>query len=212
MIVILFGAPGSGKGTQAERVAATTGTPHVSTGAILRAEVARGSALGREAQPIMESGALVPDDLMVRIIESRLAEPDAAGGVILDGFPRTVPQAEALDRMLGRNGREVGLVLYLEVDPDLIRERILRRAAIDGRSDDNPEALAARMRVYQRDTEPVVDHYVRAGHPDRADRRFAADRPGDRPDPEGAGGAHRTPRRRLRDRGGGDRLMTEERR
>jgi len=163
MIVILFGAPGSGKGTQAERVAATTGTPHVSTGAILRAEVARGSALGREAQPIMESGALVPDDLMVRIIESRLAEPDATGGVILDGFPRTVPQAEALDLMLGRNGREVGLVLYLEVDPDLIRERILRRAAIDGRSDDNPEALAARMRVYQRDTEPVVDHYLRAG-------------------------------------------------
>ncbi len=163
MIVILFGAPGSGKGTQAERVAATTGTPHVSTGAILRAEVARGSALGREAQPIMESGALVPDDLMVRIIESRLAEPDATGGVILDGFPRTVPQAEALDRMLGRNGREVGLVLYLEVDPELIRERILRRAAIDGRSDDNPEALAARMRVYQRDTQPVVDHYVRAG-------------------------------------------------
>ena len=163
MIVILFGAPGSGKGTQAERVAATTGTPHVSTGAILRAEVARGSALGREAQPIMESGALVPDDLMVRIIESRLAEPDATGGVILDGFPRTVPQAEALDLMLGRNGREVGLVLSLEVDPDLIRERILRRAAIDGRSDDNPEALAARMRVYQRDTEPVVDHYVRAG-------------------------------------------------
>ena len=163
MIVILFGAPGSGKGTQAERVAATTGTPHVSTGAILRAEVARGSALGREAQPIMESGALVPDDLMVRIIESRLSEPDAAGGVILDGFPRTVPQAEALDLMLGRNGRQVGLVLYLEVDPDLIRARILRRAAIDGRSDDNPEALAARMRVYQRDTEPVVDHYVRAG-------------------------------------------------
>jgi len=163
MIVILFGAPGSGKGTQAERVAATTGTPHVSTGAILRAEVARGSALGREAQPIMESGALVPDDLMVRIIESRLAEPDATGGGILDGFPRTVPQAEALDLMLGRNGREVGLVLSLEVDPDLIRERILRRAAIDGRSDDNPEALAARMRVYQRDTEPVVDHYVRAG-------------------------------------------------
>jgi adenylate kinase len=163
MIVIIFGAPGSGKGTQAERVAATTRTPHVSTGAILRAEVARDSALGREAQPIMESGALVPDDLMVRIIESRLAEPDASEGVILDGFPRTVPQAEALDRMLGRNGREVGLILYLEVDPDLIRERILRRAAIDGRSDDNPEALAERMRVYQRDTAPVVEHYQRSG-------------------------------------------------
>ncbi|MGA2282642.1 MAG: adenylate kinase [Candidatus Dormibacteria bacterium] len=163
MIVIIFGAPGSGKGTQAERVAATTGTPHVSTGAILRAEVARGSALGREAQPIMQSGALVPDDLMVRIIESRLAEPDAERGVILDGFPRTVPQAEALDRMLSRNGRAVGLILYLEVDPDLIRARILRRAAIDGRSDDNPDALAERMRVYQRDTEPVVEHYRTAG-------------------------------------------------
>jgi adenylate kinase len=163
MIVILFGAPGSGKGTQAERVAATTATPHVSTGAILRAEVARGSALGREAQPIMESGALVPDDLMVRIIESRLAEPDAASGVILDGFPRTVPQAEALDQMLARNGRRVGLILYLEVDPELIKDRILRRAAIDGRSDDNPEALAERMRVYQRDTAPVVDYYERAG-------------------------------------------------
>jgi len=163
MIVILFGAPGSGKGTQAERVAATTGTPHVSTGAILRAEVARGSALGREAQLIMQSVALVPDDLMVRIIESRLAEPDAERGVILDGFPRTVPQAEALDRMLSRNGRAVGLILYLEVDPDLIRARILRRAAIDGRSDDNPDALAERMRVYQRDTEPVVEHYRTAG-------------------------------------------------
>jgi adenylate kinase len=163
MIVILFGAPGSGKGTQAERVAATTATPHVSTGAILRAEVARGSELGREAQPIMQSGALVPDELMVRIIESRLGEPDAARGVILDGFPRTVPQAEALDAMLARNGREVGLILYLEVDPELIRDRILRRAAIDGRSDDNPEALAERMRVYQRDTAPVVDHYRRAG-------------------------------------------------
>jgi adenylate kinase len=163
MIVILFGAPGSGKGTQAERVAQTTATPHVSTGAILRAEVARGSALGREAQPIMESGALVPDDLMVRIIESRLAEADAQDGVILDGFPRTVPQAEALDAMLARNGREVGLILYLEVDPDLIKDRILRRASIDGRSDDNPEALAERMRVYQRDTAPVVDHYRRAG-------------------------------------------------
>jgi len=163
MIVILFGAPGSGKGTQAERVAVTTGTPHVSTGAILRAEVARGSDLGREAQPIMQSGALVPDDLMVRIIESRLAEPDAERGVILDGFPRTVPQAEALDEMLGRNRREVGLILYLEVDPELIKERILRRAAIDGRSDDTAEALAERMRVYQRDTAPVVEHYRSRG-------------------------------------------------
>jgi len=163
MIVVLFGAPGSGKGTQAERVAATTGTPHVSTGAILRAEVARDSDLGREALPIMQSGALVPDELMVRIIESRLAEADAERGVILDGFPRTVRQAEALDEMLGRNRREVGLILYLEVDPELIKQRILRRAAIDGRSDDTAEALAERMRVYQRDTAPVVEHYRSLG-------------------------------------------------
>ena len=163
MIVILFGAPGSGKGTQAERIAAATGTPHVSTGAILRAEVSRGSLLGREAQPIMQSGALAPDDLMVRIIESRLAEPDASNGVVLDGFPRTLPQAEALDRMLERIGRRVGLVLVLEVPPELLRERILRRAAIDGRSDDTAEALVERMRVYQSDTEPVIEHYQEAG-------------------------------------------------
>ena len=163
MIVILFGPPGSGKGTQAQRIAEVTGTPHVSTGAILRAEVARDSALGREAQPIMASGALVPDDLMVRIIESRLAEPDASSGVILDGFPRTVPQGQALDLMLQRNRLDVGVVLYLDVDPDLIKERILRRAAIDGRTDDTAEALVERMKVYQKETAPVVDHYKGRG-------------------------------------------------
>jgi adenylate kinase len=163
VIVVLFGPPGSGKGTQAQRIAEVLGTPHVSTGAILRAEVARDSALGREAQPIMASGALVPDDLMVRMIEGRLAEPDAAAGVILDGFPRTVPQAEALDLMLRRNGRDVGVVLYLDVDPELIKERILRRAAIDGRTDDTAEALVERMKVYQRETAPVVDHYKARG-------------------------------------------------
>ncbi len=163
MIVVLFGPPGSGKGTQAQRIAGVLGTPHVSTGAILRAEVARGSALGREAQPIMASGALVPDELMVRMIEGRLAEPDAAAGVILDGFPRTVPQAAALDLMLRHNGRDVGVVLYLDVDPELIKERILRRAAIDGRTDDTAEALVERMKVYQRETAPVVDHYKALG-------------------------------------------------
>jgi adenylate kinase len=163
MIIVLFGPPGSGKGTQAERIAAVTGTPHVSTGAILRDEVARNTELGREASPIMESGALVPDDLMVRIIEHRLAEPDAQPGVILDGFPRTVPQAEALDRMLGRNGREVSVVIYLDVAPEIVRERILRRAAIDGRGDDTAEAFTERMRVYTRETAPVVDHYAAAG-------------------------------------------------
>ena len=163
MIVVLFGAPGSGKGTQAERVAGLTGTPHVSTGAILRAEVAGGSDLGREARPIMESGALVPDDLMVRIIERRLAEPDAEAGVVLDGFPRTLPQAGALDRMLERNGRAVSLVLYLEVPEATVRERILSRATLEGRGDDTAAAFTERMRVYERETAPVVDHYRSAG-------------------------------------------------
>jgi len=163
VILILFGPPGSGKGTQAARIATICHMPHVSTGAILRDEVARDSALGREAKPIMASGALVPDDLMVRIIEHRLAEPDAAQGAILDGFPRTVPQAEALDRMLRRAGRAVDLVLSLEVAPEVVRERILLRAAIDGRGDDTAEAFTERMRVYQAETAPVVDHYQAAG-------------------------------------------------
>jgi adenylate kinase len=164
MIVVLFGPPGSGKGTQAERVAELTGIPHVSTGEILRAEVARGSDLGREAKPIMESGALVPDQLMVRIIESRLAEPDAAErGVLLDGFPRTLPQARALDEMLQRNRRGVDHVVYLDVLESVVRERIRRRAEIEGRTDDTADAFTERMRVYARDTAPILDHYREAG-------------------------------------------------
>jgi len=163
VILVLFGPPGSGKGTQAVRIAEMTATPHVSTGAILRDEVGRGSDLGREAKPIMESGALVPDDLMVRIIEKRLAEPDAERGVVLDGFPRTVPQAEALDSMLQRNAREVAMVLYLDVPVEVVRERILRRAAMEGRGDDTADAFTERMRVYERETAPVVDHYRAIG-------------------------------------------------
>src|ERR1700732_3207237 len=113
MIVVVFGPPGSGKGTQAALVAKRTGMPHVATGDILRAETAKGSPLGREVEPIMRAGHLVPDDLVVRVIEARLAEPDAASGAILDGFPRTVPQAVALDEMLARNGRQVDVVVAL---------------------------------------------------------------------------------------------------
>jgi len=164
MIVVLFGPPGSGKGTQAARIAALTGMVHVSTGDMLRAEVARGSDLGREAQPIMQSGALVPDELMVRIIERRLAEADAAEhGVLLDGFPRTLPQAAALDAMLTRNHQAVGRVVYLEVAEGVVRERILRRAATEGRSDDTATAFVERMRVYQRDTAPILEHYRASG-------------------------------------------------
>lgn len=163
MIVVLFGPPGSGKGTQAERIAALMGIPHVSTGEILRAEAASGSALGREAAPIMQSGALIPDDLMIRIIEQRIAQPDAGKGVVLDGFPRTVAQAEALERMLERAGRVAPVVVCLDVSPEQVRERILRRAQIDGRKDDTADTLSERMRVYERETAPVVDHFRAAG-------------------------------------------------
>jgi adenylate kinase len=163
VIIVLFGPPGGGKGTQAERLAEITGTPHVSTGAILRSEVGRGSDLGREARPIMESGALVPDSLMVRIIESRLAEPDAAPGMILDGFPRTVAQAEALDAVLERSGRAVSVVISLEVPLEVLKQRVLGRARIERREDDTEEAFTRRMLVYERETAPVIEHYRGAG-------------------------------------------------
>ncbi len=163
MIAVIFGPPGSGKGTQASRVALRLGIPHVAAGDMLRDEVARGTDLGREAKPIMDAGGLVPDDLVVRMIESRLNQPDAAHGVLLDGYPRTIAQATALDAMLAARKQQVAEVISLEVPDDELRDRILRRAGIEGRSDDTPERLAQRLRVYREDTEPVLEHYRGAG-------------------------------------------------
>lgn len=159
MIVVLFGPPGSGKGTQAQRVAARLGVPHVATGDILRAEVARGSELGREAEPIMASGKLIPDDLIVRVIEVRLDDPDARNGALLDGFPRTVPQAEALGAMLQRKRRAVDVVLALQVSDKELRRRVKHRAEVEGRADDTMTAFAERLRVYRTETAPVLDYY-----------------------------------------------------
>ena len=155
----MFGPPGSGKGTQASRVAVRLGIPHVAAGDMLRNEVARGTDLGREAKPIMDSGGLVPDDLVVRMIDARLNQPDAGKGVLLDGFPRTVPQAVTLDRMLSARGDYVAEVISLEVPDDELKTRILRRATIEGRSDDTLEGLANRLVVYHQDTWPVLDYY-----------------------------------------------------
>lgn len=163
MIVVLFGPPGSGKGTQAQRVATQLNVPHIATGDMLRAEVARGSELGREAEPIMRSGNLIPDDLVVRIIEARLDEPDARNGALLDGFPRTVPQAQALDVMLQRNGRAVDKVLALRVSDKELRRRVQHRAEVEGRSDDTMQAFAERLRVYRTETAPVLDYYRSTG-------------------------------------------------
>lgn len=159
MIVVLFGPPGSGKGTQAQRVASRLQVPHVATGDMLRAEVARGSALGKEAEPIMASGKLIPDDLVVRVIAVRLDDPDARNGALLDGFPRTVPQAQALDAMLQRKGRAVDVVLALQVSDKELRRRVKHRAEVEGRADDTMTAFAERLRVYRTDTAPVLDYY-----------------------------------------------------
>ncbi len=159
----MFGPPGSGKGTQASRVAVRLGVPHVAAGDMLRDEVARDTALGREAKPIMDAGGLVPDDLVVRMIDARLNEPDAKNGVLLDGFPRTVPQATMLDAMLEKRNQHVAEVISLEVHDDELKTRILRRATIEGRSDDTAEGLAQRLVVYRQDTAPVLEHYRAAG-------------------------------------------------
>jgi adenylate kinase len=163
VITILFGPPGSGKGTQAEITSKRFSLPHVSTGQMLRDEVAAGTELGRQVAPIMESGGLIPDDLMVRIIERRLSQPDADVGVLLDGFPRTVPQAEELDEMLERTGREIGVVLFFDVPESELVKRIAHRADLDHRADDTPDAFIQRMREYEAKTAPVIDYYQDRG-------------------------------------------------
>jgi adenylate kinase len=163
VITVLFGPPGSGKGTQAAIISRRFGLPHISTGEMLREEVAAGTDLGREVGPIMSSGELIPDSTMVRVIEHRLSAPDARAGVLLDGFPRTVPQATELDGMLERTGREIGVVLFVDVPEDELRKRIAHRAEMDHRADDTPEAFVQRMREYVAKTAPVIDYYQDRG-------------------------------------------------
>ena len=158
-IALLFGPPGSGKGTQASFICDSFNLAHVSTGDMLRAEVERQSPLGREVEPIMDAGLLVPDDLMVRVIQHRLRDTGSHAGVLLDGFPRTLPQAIALDAMLQSQGQKVDTVLSLEVPREVVTARILKRAAEENRSDDTPEAVETRMQVYDSETAPVLDYY-----------------------------------------------------
>jgi adenylate kinase len=163
LIGIIFGPPGSGKGTQASRIEKEFHLVHLSTGAILRSEVARGTEIGKEVARIMAAGDLVPDDIIVRIVRQRLPESEVGEGVLLDGFPRTLEQARALDEMLASEGHQVDFVIALDVPEDVLVERILHRAAIEGRSDDTREAIAERMREYHKLTEAVLDYYRRHG-------------------------------------------------
>jgi len=163
LIGIIFGPPGSGKGTQAARVEADFKLSHLSTGDILRAEVARGTEIGMEAERIMRAGDLVPDDLIIRIVQGILRDPDGSSDVLLDGFPRTLEQAKALDEMLAKEGHKVDFVIAFDVPEKLLVERLLHRAAVEGRADDTREAITERMHEYRTLTAAVLDHYRKAG-------------------------------------------------
>ncbi len=161
MNIILLGPPGAGKGTQAERLVAERGLIQLSTGDMLRAAVAAGTDVGKRAKEIMDRGDLVPDDVVIQIISERLDAPDAQAGVILDGFPRTVAQAKALDELLARKGMKLHAVIELEVDEAALVARIEKRAAETGgaRADDNVETLRNRLEVYREQTAPIIPYY-----------------------------------------------------
>lgn len=161
--LLLLGPPGSGKGTQAELLVGRLGIPQIATGDMLRAAVRAETDVGRKAQSFMDRGELVPDEVVIGVAEERLREPDATKGFILDGFPRTPAQAEALDEMLSRLGVELERCVALRVDEDELVARLLRRAEIEGRSDDNEATIRTRMHVYREKTQPLVDYYAQRG-------------------------------------------------
>jgi adenylate kinase len=165
VIGIIFGPPGSGKGTQAAKIEKEFGLKHLSTGEILRAEVARGTPTGKEVGRVIAAGDLVPDELIVEIVRRLLPEAEAGAGVLLDGFPRTVRQAQALDSMLADEGHRVDFVIALDVPESELIDRILHRAAMEGRADDTREAITERMHEYHDRTEAVLDHYRNKGVP-----------------------------------------------
>jgi adenylate kinase len=170
--LLVLGPQGAGKGTQAKRISAEYEIPHVATGDMFRAEVAADSELGREVGAIMARGDLVPDETTIAIIEKRLSEPDASEGFVLDGFPRNLAQAQALDTMLGSIGRVLDAILFFAVSDEIGMERALSRAALEARADDTREVIARRLEIYHRETEPIVEHYRTTGKliPLHADR------------------------------------------
>lgn len=162
--LVIFGAPGSGKGTQSQKLIDRYGLTHISTGDVLRGQIAAGTELGKVAESYISKGHLIPDDLMVDILAAEVdrLRPEA-NGFIFDGFPRTIPQAEALKKMLEQRGEEVHSVIGLEVADEELMERLIKRGAESGRSDDNPETIGNRLKVYHSTTSPLRDYYTNEG-------------------------------------------------
>lgn len=161
--IVLMGAPGAGKGTQAKRLEKALGLPHISTGDLFRYNLKNETELGKLAKTYMDKGQLVPDAVTVAMVKDRLSQPDCSEGAILDGFPRTRAQAVALDELLEDLGGEIGVVPVIHVDYEELVQRLLRRAEIEGRTDDNEETIRTRMRVYEEQTKPLIDYYADKG-------------------------------------------------
>lgn len=164
MNIILLGPPGCGKGTQGEILAKRTGIQRVSTGDLLRDAAGKGTPLGKRAKSYMDQGLLVPDDVIIGLLREVLASPRAAGGVIMDGFPRTVAQAQAVGALLAERKQRVDKVLFFAVPDEELKQRILGRASQGGRSDDNLDALKQRLEAYRDQTQPLVDFYRKQGN------------------------------------------------
>jgi adenylate kinase len=178
--ILLLGPQGAGKGTQAKRISDEYGIPHIASGEILRAEMDAGTELGLRVKDVYDRGDLVSDDLMIELIRTRLDQADTESGFVLDGFPRTTVQAEALDTMFGEIGRTFSVVFALQIPDEVAYERLRRRAEIEGRQDDTDEAIRRRLENYHRETEPLIEYYRIRGnlvpiHADRSENEVFAE-------------------------------------
>jgi adenylate kinase len=162
--ILLLGPPGAGKGTQGALIATRMGLPKFATGDLLRDAVKRGTPIGLKVKATMEAGELVSDDLIMSVVRDELARPEAAGGVIFDGVVRTIPQADGVARLLAERGRDIDTVLFFEIADQVILDRLNRRREVEGRADDDPEAVKRRLRAYREQTAPVLEHYRGRGN------------------------------------------------